>query len=441
MKADLIKGMLLIEEPSIYRLYEEMMQIANYFVAPVFMIALLIEYFGDYNFAGVVKKLLIITLFMSFFYQFHTHAVDVALESSSNLLQKVSPRNIFVKKWTEVKIKTKEKADWGLIEKFAIPNLNDIVATAFFLISKVFIWLLKLIYSTVYHFTYVFSGITAVLYFLGWTKDAIKGTVQGSLWCLLMPFVIVAILALVGNSFEDVASDGELVFSKIDTIVWLFGVTLLLLLSPVITYGMIRGEGIQSFGAKMGTMLTSSAMKMKMALPLMMMMSDRSKGASTQLFNGVRSVSNVANKSKSDIKEAGVTTATPPSYLEKSLGRNTISSNSVHSPPPAPTASMPAKSVKPSSESSNLSFRMTRAPENKSYQGRGVFMKGRGIATTPTSKSPNYVKEKSNRSQATNSRVVDHQNKHTQGQHQVKKSISSKVERIPQKSWRSNELR
>ena len=173
----------------------------------------------------------------------------------------------------------------------------------------------------------------------------------------------------------------------------------------------------------------------------MMMMSDRSKGASTQLFNGVRSVSNVANKSKSDIKEAGVTTATPPSYLEKSLGRNTISSNSVHSPPPAPTASMPAKSVKPSSESSNLSFRMTRAPENKSYQGRGVFMKGRGIATTLTSKSPSYVKEKSNRSQATNSRVVDHQNKHTQGQHQVKKSISSKVERIPQKSWRSNELR
>ena len=134
MKADLIKGMLLIEEPSIYRLYEEMMQIANYFVAPVFMIALLIEYFGDYNFAGVVKKLLIITLFMSFFYQFHTHAVDVALESSSNLLQKVSPRNIFVKKWTEVKIKTKEKKEWGLVEKFAIPNLNDIVATAFFLI-------------------------------------------------------------------------------------------------------------------------------------------------------------------------------------------------------------------------------------------------------------------------------------------------------------------
>lgn len=142
-----------------------------------------------------------------------------------------------------------------------VPNLNDILATAFFLLAKVFIWLLKLIYSTVYHLTYVFSGITAVLYFLGWTKDALKGTVQASLWCMVMPFVIVAILALVGNSIDDSALGSDLIISKIDTIIWLFGVTLLLLISPFITFGMIKGDGIHSFGSKMGTMVASSGMK------------------------------------------------------------------------------------------------------------------------------------------------------------------------------------
>ena len=74
---------------------------------------------------------------------------------------------------------TTEKRDWNFIQSFAIPNLNDLIATIFSSFSKAFIWLLKLIYSSVYHLTYVFSGITAILYFLGWTKDSLKGTVQG----------------------------------------------------------------------------------------------------------------------------------------------------------------------------------------------------------------------------------------------------------------------
>lgn len=277
MRGDVLRGMLLIEEPSVLKLYHEMMNIAGMFVAPVFMVALIIEFFDEMNFSEVVRKLLIVTVFMSFFYQFHQSAAGLALSTASETLQKVSPRNIFVRKWHEVKLRTKEKKEWSLIEKFATPYLNDFVATAFFLLAKVFLILLKLIYSTVYHFTYVFSGITAVLYFLGWTKNSLKGTVQGSLWCMLMPFVLVGIMALVGNSFEESSSNGELVLAKVDTILWLFGVTLLMLLSPLITYGMVNGEGIQSFGSKMGQMVTGAGMK---ALSLSPMLSSGIKNAS-----------------------------------------------------------------------------------------------------------------------------------------------------------------
>ncbi len=274
---NILREMLLIEDPSIFRLYQEMMNIAGYFVAPVFTIALLLEYFGEMNFGGVVKKLLLITVFMGAFYQFHSKAVELSLESASYTLKKVSPRNLFVKKWYHTKVKTKEKKEWNFIQSIAIPNLNDLLATAFFLLSKVFIWLLKLIYSSVYHLTYVFSGVTAILYFLGWTKDALKGTVQASLWCMAMPYVIVAILALVGNSIDETALGGELIIAKVDTIIWLFGVTLLLLITPLISYGLIKGDGIHSFGSKMGSMVVSSGLK---AMAFSPMLAAGLKGAS-----------------------------------------------------------------------------------------------------------------------------------------------------------------
>jgi hypothetical protein len=260
-----------------------MMKITGYFIAPVFTIALLIEYFGEMDFGAVVRKLFLITIFMGSFYQFHSKAVELSLKTASYTLNKVSPRNLFVKKWFHVKVRTKEQKQWSFLESFAIPNLNDLVATAFFLLAKVFIWLLKLIYSSVYHLTYVFSGLTAILFFLGWTKDAIKGTFQASLWCMFLPFVIVAILSLVGNSIDETAISGGLVVAKIDTIIWLFGITLLLLISPLITFGMIKGEGIHSFGSKMGAMVVSSGLKATAIAPFITDLPSRISQTTTKL--------------------------------------------------------------------------------------------------------------------------------------------------------------
>jgi hypothetical protein len=283
MRGNILEEMLLIQEPSVFRLYQEMMKITGYFIAPVFTIALLIEYFGEMDFGAVVRKLLLITIFMGSFYQFHSKAVELSLETASYTLNKVSPRNLFVKKWFHVKVRTKEQKQWSFLESFAIPNLNDLVATAFFLLAKVFIWLLKLIYSSVYHLTYVFSGLTAILFFLGWTKDAIKGTFQASLWCMFLPFVIVAILSLVGNSIDETAISGGLVVAKIDAIIWLFGITLLLLISPLITFGMIKGEGIHSFGSKMGAMVVSSGLKATAIAPFITDLPSRISQTTTKL--------------------------------------------------------------------------------------------------------------------------------------------------------------
>jgi hypothetical protein len=126
-------------------------------------------------------------VFMGAFYSIHKSGVDLSFKASEEILRKVSPQNIFLRKWTEVKVKTKEDNSWNLLQKFSIPNVNDLIGTTLFILSKVFIWILKLIYSTVYHLTYIFAPITAILYFFPITKGSIAGTIQSSLWCMLMP--------------------------------------------------------------------------------------------------------------------------------------------------------------------------------------------------------------------------------------------------------------
>jgi hypothetical protein len=256
-----IKEMLLIEEPTVKILKDELMNVAGWFVLPSFVFALALEYFGDLKFLDVVKKLILVLAFIGCFYSVHSEGVNLSFKASEEILKKVSPNNIFLRKWTEVKVKTKDEANWSRFEKFAIPNINDLLATTFFLMSKLFIWILKLIYSTVYHLTYIFAPLSAVLYFFPITRSSIAGTIQSSLWCMFMPIVLVSILAIVGNSIQVPANHGEVSIVGIDHILWLFGVTLLLLMSPVLTIGILRGGGVAMSGSAIGVMMTGAGMK------------------------------------------------------------------------------------------------------------------------------------------------------------------------------------
>ncbi len=247
-----IREMLLIENPSILKLYLELTHLAMKYLAPAFSLALVLEYLNGWNFPEVVKKLFIIVVFLSFFQSFHEEAVKVSLDTAYSTLKKIDPTNLFVKKWYHSKIETKENSGWNFIQKLVIPNLNDLLGTAFYLLARVSVWFLKLIYSTVYHLTYVFAPVTAILYFFNWTNKGLMGTVQSSLWCILMPFVVIAVFALVGNALDDKAASGEVV-GDIETIIWLFGVSLVLLITPVITWAMVKGDGIAASAGKLGS--------------------------------------------------------------------------------------------------------------------------------------------------------------------------------------------
>ncbi len=247
-----ISEMLLIGEPSILNFYNEILRLGRAYLPAAFLLATVIEYFSEWDFPMVIKKLVIIAIFMSFFQSFHEVAVKTSFDAAYATLKKVDPRNPFVRRWYDTSLHTKDNKSWNVIEKFVIPNLNDLLGTAFYLLARVAVWILKLIYSTVYHLTYVFAPITALLYFFSWTNKGLIGTVQSLLWCVLMPFVVVAIFAMVGGALDDRAMNGEAITGDIETIIWLFGVSLVLLLTPLITWSMVKGEGVASSAGSVG---------------------------------------------------------------------------------------------------------------------------------------------------------------------------------------------
>ncbi|MBT3982281.1 MAG: hypothetical protein HOE90_13065 [Bacteriovoracaceae bacterium] len=244
MKANPLVNMLLIQDKSISNLFSEFSKISLYFIPVCFVSALILEFYGKLNFGEVIKRLVIALVVTSAFYSFHKMAVETSFNVAYKTFKKVSPQNLFIRKWTQTKLKTNPHKSWGWLEKISIPNLNDLVATCFFLLSKIFLWILKLIFSTVYHLTYLFSGLSACLYLFQETQKSLSGILRSSLWCIIFPFVVISILSLVGNSISSRAIQSKLLFTDIEVIIWLLGISFILLLSPAITLAIIGKEGI-----------------------------------------------------------------------------------------------------------------------------------------------------------------------------------------------------
>jgi hypothetical protein len=267
MNTGVIKSMLLLDEPNISGLRLGIESYSKVFLAVTFIGALTWEFLTGMKFMEVVKNLVLALVFMGCFYEFHTKAVDLSFQASEELLREVSPRNIFLRRWNEVKVKTTDSSKSNFIEKLAIPNLNDLLGTALFLMSKVCILILKLIYTTVYYFTFIFAPVTAVLSLLPTSKNSMAGTITSSLWCILLPFVLVVFLALVGNSVQMPAENGQLAISSMDQLIWIFGITLLMLLVPSFTFSLIKGS-VASTADAVGVKMIGVGAQALVSLPI-----------------------------------------------------------------------------------------------------------------------------------------------------------------------------
>lgn len=246
----MIKEMLLIENFEVLKLSKEFMDISKMFIFPFFLISVGSQFFGNLNFYEVLKKTLIIFLFLGSFTIFHKKAVEISFITSEKILKSVSPNNFFLKPVFTRKVRHSAKnKKLTFLDQYLIPDLNDLFATGLYILSKLFLIIIKLIFSTVYHFTYLFSGFCAILYFFSITEASLIGCIKSSIWCILYPFVLITLFALVSNTITTATANNEIM--DLNSLIWVFGVTLLIFVSPMITMNLLRGEGVSNAGSEL----------------------------------------------------------------------------------------------------------------------------------------------------------------------------------------------
>lgn len=284
-----IESMLLFREPAFIKIGEALATLCDEWREPALITAVLFEFLGKWDFLEVLKRLIISLVFISSFESIHSGMTEYSLKNANQIVKTFQPDNMFLKATHSKKVITKKDKS-TFVPDFIINNLpdwNNMFATCLYIITRIFMIAIQLIFSTVYYFTTVFSSFAAILFLFGWTQGALKGTILTSVWCSILPFFIAAAMMMTGGVMHDQALSGDVI--NLDKSIWLFGITLLIIAMPMAAYKFINGEGIQSFGAGIASSLMMSVPKFAMLAGLT---KKASLGPKTLLGGGFKGIKN-----------------------------------------------------------------------------------------------------------------------------------------------------
>lgn len=259
----LLRDLLFISNPKVLGLSNYLNHVALQFILPAFYIGIIVEYFNNLDFSGVAKRAVVAFFAIKLLTSIHIQAVDQSLEVSSQLLKRYSPQNKFLSAYQQAKgqnIETGKKGVWDKLTSIVKMLVDDPIVMIIFLLSYIAFFLLTQLYSLTFHLTIAMIGLCAVLSILPITSGSLKGAVKSSLWCLLMPFVVAIILCLIGDSdaFFKTYSGG--IVQNLESLIQLFIMTIILLLSPMITSKLMTDSGVSHMAESLGQMAGMATM-------------------------------------------------------------------------------------------------------------------------------------------------------------------------------------
>jgi hypothetical protein len=257
MTTSLLKDLLFISNPKVLGLSEYLNNTAVLFIMPAFFIGIISEFFTNFDFKSVAKRAVIAFLAIRLLTPIHIEAVDTSLKISSELVKKYSPQNKFLTAYQLAKgdaVGAEKKGVWSKLTSIVKMLVNDDIVLIIFLLSYIAFFLLTQLYSLTYHLTIAMIGLCAVLSILPITSRSLVGAVKSSLWCIFMPFVVAIILCLIGDSdaFFKTYSGG--IVQNLESLIQLFIMTIILLLSPMITSKIMSESGLSHVAESVGQM-------------------------------------------------------------------------------------------------------------------------------------------------------------------------------------------
>ncbi len=261
--ASMLKDLLLMTNPKVLGLSQYLNQSALLFLLPAFYIGMCVEYFTNFDFKSVAKRSIIAFLAIKLLVPIHVEGVDTSLKISSEIISRYSPQNKFLSAYQNAKSENGEVTKtgvWGKLTSIVKMVVDDPIVMIIFLLSYVAFFLLTQLYSLIYHLAIALFGLCAVLSILPITSKSLIGAVKTSLWCMIMPFVVAIVLALIGDSdaFFKTYSGG--IVQNLESLIQLLVMTIILLLTPLITSKVMNDSGISSVAENIGQMAAMSTM-------------------------------------------------------------------------------------------------------------------------------------------------------------------------------------
>lgn len=259
----MLKDLLLITNPKVLGLSEYLNQAALLFVLPAFYIGMIVEYFTNFDFKSVLRRSVIAFLAIKLLVPIHVEAVDTSLKISSELLGRYSSQNKFLMAYQNAKSEPAagtKSGVWSKLTSIVKMVADDPIVMVIFLLSYVAFFLLTQLYSLIYHLTIAMIGLCAVLSILPITSKSLTGAVKTSIWCIVMPFVVTIVLALIGDSdaFFKTYSGG--IVQNLESLIQLLVMTIILLLTPLITSKVMSESGMFGIAENIGQMAAMTTM-------------------------------------------------------------------------------------------------------------------------------------------------------------------------------------
>lgn len=233
------------------------------YLLPIFILALIWEFFNEMNFLSIAKRLFLALLIINFYPSIHEQVTDTSLSISSKLISKYGAESALVYGFKDLYLTNLKRKNSSFNLSLLFKKWTDsIFLSALYFFCALSFTFLKAIFSLVFHLSMIFAPILALLSLLPPLKDITLGLLKSTLWCFLVPLFIAIILISISNFIVfDISDDGFLV-SGLDGYIQLFCLCLLLLGSAAFARGLINSEGLLFFADRTSQTMTLGSMSL-----------------------------------------------------------------------------------------------------------------------------------------------------------------------------------
>jgi hypothetical protein len=259
MENNVIADLLFIQNQEANGVAHYILECSQKFLGVFFLLGTILEFFGEWNFQSVLKRLIFASILLVSFESMLIKGVNLSFEISGTLLKRFSPNNNLVKALQKAKTEhQKENTTSSKIFGYlrAIPNLliDSATSITLYILKFLSFLLLKHLYSLVYFLLYSFFGLSALLSILNISQKSLEGSIKTLLWLYLTPLVLTITLILLDGIYGIKNPQGISVTENLENSLHLLVTCISLLMAPVFSTALIAGTGLGQVGDKLASM-------------------------------------------------------------------------------------------------------------------------------------------------------------------------------------------